>query len=148
MRLSTTGTLHSILTSCPLRRLADIYDVQDYRGDRLDNDCLARQSTKSRYDGHRNQRTDANECVPDDEGENAAENWAAIGLIRRSLCVDFVYLCVRPSMISLLPSTFDMHSRIQCCKSSKSLFEMLRTVKIDLRHDTSILRYPEAPIRY
>ena len=64
--------------------------LQNHCGDGLDYDCLASQPTESGHDGYCDQRADDLERVPDSEGEDAAEDRAALGRVG-VVCESFPY---------------------------------------------------------
>jgi len=51
---------------------------QDHCRDRPDDDRVPGEPTEGGHDGDRDQRADDHECVPDGEGEDAAENRAVL----------------------------------------------------------------------
>lgn len=83
--------------------------VQDHSGNRLDNDRLKSEQTKSRHDGDHYQRADDNECIPDGERENAAENRAVVDVCSMYV-LPSAYCCVSHFTSFRDPCTRDVSS--------------------------------------
>lgn len=90
--------------------------VQNHRGDRLNDHRVKSEQAKSGYDGDRHQRTNSHERVFHAEGEDAAENPAAI----TSSCSMFLSCfrrCRGPAPLELLiPFHFPFPSCVFCVK--------------------------------